>query len=101
VLGDVAGGVGFDEQVEVAGDVVGRDWGVGADDFFGLGAAGVVFQRDWQCCGNRDVLPDWEAKDGCCGGEGEAVAVDVLEWFRMRRWGKRTLQRCERLWSSL
>jgi len=35
VFGDVTGGVGLDEEVEVTWLVVARDGGVGADDFFG------------------------------------------------------------------
>lgn len=68
VFGDVAGGVGFDEQVEVAGLVVAGDWGVGADDFF----VGVVGLREGG--GDGDVLANREAEDGGWGGEFEAVA---------------------------
>lgn len=35
MFGDVAGGVGFYEEVKVAGLVVTGDGGIGADDLFG------------------------------------------------------------------
>ena len=57
----VAGGVGFDHQVEVAWVDVGGDGGVGADDFFvffdcaGFGVGHVEVRRE------GDVLAYWEA----------------------------------------
>lgn len=68
VLRDVAGGVGFYEQVEEAVVSVGGDRGVGADDFLGLACNGG---------GDGHVLADGEAEDVARGGQGEAVATDV------------------------
>ena len=72
VFRNVTGGVGLDEEVEVAGLVVAGDGGVGADDFFGravgLGEVGC----------DRDVLTDWKAEDGVLGWEGESVPVRGL-----------------------
>ena len=57
VTRDVALRVRLDEEVEVAGLVVARDWGVGTDDLlvrsFGLGKDGT----------DGDVLADGEAED--------------------------------------
>jgi hypothetical protein len=64
MLGDVARGVGFYEQVEVATVVIGGDGRVGADDFFARDRGG-----------ERDVLADGETKSVCGTWEGEAVAV--------------------------
>lgn len=36
MLGDIAGRVRFDEQVKEAWVLVRRDWGIRANDFFGL-----------------------------------------------------------------
>lgn len=71
MLGDVAGGVGFDQKVEVAGLVVAGDGSVRADNLFGGGV--------WlgEHCRDRDVLADGEAEDGGWGGEGETIAVQV------------------------
>lgn len=68
MLGDVAGGVGLDEQVEVAFVVVGGDGRVGADDLFGLAV-------DGEGGAEGDVLADGEAEDVGGSGEGEAVSV--------------------------
>lgn len=68
MLRDVAGGIGFYEEVEEAVVFVGGDGRVGADDFFGLACDGG---------GDGHVLADGEAEDGARGGEGEAVARDV------------------------
>lgn len=68
VLGDVTGRVGLDEEIEVAGLVVTRDGGVGADDFLG-GAIGLG-----EMGADRDVLADGEAEDIGWVGESEAVA---------------------------
>ena len=73
VFGDVAGGVGFYKQVEVAGVVVAGDGRVGADDLFG-GAVGLGEHG-----GDGDVLADRETEDCGWGGELEAVAVEVRE----------------------
>lgn len=69
VLGDVAGRVGLDEQVEVAGLVVARDRGVGTHNLLG----GTVGLLDGGADG--DVLADGQAEDGVGSGELEAVAV--------------------------
>ena len=66
MLGDIAGGIGFDEQVEVAAVFVRGDRRVGADDFFGL-----VGDRG----GDGHVLADGEAEDVRWAWEGEAVAA--------------------------
>lgn len=69
VLADVAGGVGLDQQVEVAGLVVAADGGVGPHDLLaaavGLGDVGA----------DGDVLPDRQAEDRRRRGELEPVAV--------------------------
>lgn len=64
MLGDVAGGVGLDEEIEVALVLIGGDGRVGADDFFGLAGDGG---------GEGNVLADGEAED--IGGIGELEAV--------------------------
>ena len=66
MLRDVASGVRFDEQVEVAVVFVRGDGCVGADDFFGL-----VRER----CGNGHVLADGEAEDVGWAWKGKAVAA--------------------------
>lgn len=66
MLGDVAGRVGLDEQVDVAAVLVGRDGRVGADDFLGL---------TWESGRDRDVLADGKAEDVGWAREGEAVAA--------------------------
>lgn len=76
VLADVAGGVGFDEQVEGAGLVVPGNWSIRAHDFLCGGDAFAV--GDGQGCCDRDVLADWEAEDGGWSWEGEAVAGGSL-----------------------
>jgi hypothetical protein len=65
MLGDVAGRVRLDEQVEVTCLRVGRDGRVGAHNFFGLAGDGGS---------EGDVLADGEAKDVGGPGEGEAIA---------------------------
>jgi hypothetical protein len=69
VLGDVALGVGLDEQVEVAGLVVAGDGSVGADNL--LGAA----IRLRQVGTDGDVLADRETEDMTRGGKLESVTV--------------------------
>lgn len=70
VLADVSGGVGLDQEVEVAGLVVTADRGVGADDLLGsavgLGEVGT----------DGDVLADGQAEDGFGMGEAESVAIE-------------------------
>lgn len=96
VLGDVAGGVRLDEQVEVAGLVVTGDGGVGPDDLLG-GAIGLG-----QLGANGDVLADGKAEDRVRGGEGETVAEDVVSvratWWKVDRARARQLTwlHCER-----
>lgn len=68
VLGDVALGVGLDEEVEVAGLVVTGDGGVGADDFL-CGAIGLLDRG-----ADGDVLADGEAENRGLCGELESVA---------------------------
>lgn len=70
VLGNVAGGVRLDEQVEVAGLVIARDRGVRADDFLG----GAVWLGERGADG--DVLAYGEAEGGGRGREKKAVAGD-------------------------
>lgn len=77
-LGNVALGVRLDEQVKVAGLVVARDGGVGADNLLG-GAVGLGEGR-----ADGDVLADGEAEDRLGRGELEAVAGMVS--IRSRRW---------------
>lgn len=86
MLGDVARGVGFDQDVEVAGLVVAGDGGVGADDLFlddFAGGAGAG-----ESGGEGDVLADGEAEDGGWGWEGEAVAVRGGQWVVSWSWGR-------------
>lgn len=64
VLGDVAGGVGLDEEREGTAVVIGGDGGVGADDFFAVDGGG-----------DGDMLTDGETEDAVLGGEVEFVAV--------------------------
>jgi hypothetical protein len=82
VFGDVAGGVGFYEEVEVAGLVVAGDGGVGADDLL-VGAVGL---GERGCDG--DMLTDGEAEDCGGGGELEAIAGEVSKLFL--GWGEGT-----------
>jgi hypothetical protein len=44
--------------------------------FVGMGEGG----------GDRDVLADWEAEDGCRSWEGEAVAMDMLDIGSYAAW---------------
>lgn len=76
VLGDVAGWVGLDEQVEGAWLVVAGNRGVGAHDFLGDGLA--FFVGNWESGGDGDVLADREAEDRGWGWESEAVDGDVV-----------------------
>lgn len=69
VLGDVALGVGLDEQVEVAGFIVRGDGSVRADNLLGLAGDGG---------GKRDVLADGEAQDVGGARQGEAVDGDIV-----------------------
>lgn len=79
VLGDVAGGVGLDQEVKVAGLVVARDGGVGAHDLLGgaigLGAVGA----------DGDVLADGKAKNTLLGGEAEPVAKEAVNYMAQLR----------------
>jgi hypothetical protein len=68
VLGDVAGGVRLDEQVEVALVLVRRDGRVRADHLLLLSVDGGA---------ERDVLPDGEAERVRGAREFEAVAVRI------------------------
>lgn len=70
VLRDVAGGIGFDEQVEVAWLVVARDRGIGSHNLLGA-AVGLLHGR-----ADGDVLADGKAKDGRGRRESEAVAIE-------------------------
>jgi hypothetical protein len=72
MFGDVAGGVGFYEEVEVARLMVTGDGGIGADDFF-RGAIGLG-----ECSCDGDVLTYWETEDGGGRGELEPVAVEQV-----------------------
>ena len=79
VLGDVAGGVRFDEDIDVAAVFVGGDGRVGADDFLAVDGGG-----------EGDVLADGEAENVGREGEGEAVAIDLSvheprpdSWYRI------------------
>jgi len=77
VLADVAGGVGLDEEVKVAGLVVAADRGVGADDILGaavgLGDGGA----------NGDVLADGEAEYRVGRRQVEAVDGDIVRDDRL------------------
>ena len=72
VLGDVTLRVSLDEQVEVAGFIVGGDGGVRADDLLGLA---------FDCSSEGNVLADGEAEDVGGAGESEAVDCDVVGDF--------------------
>ena len=65
MLGDVAGRVGLDEEIEVARSLVGGDGSVRADNFIWLA-----------CYGRRkgDVLSYREPEDVCGSRKCEAVA---------------------------
>lgn len=67
VLGDIAGGVRLDEEVDMAAVFIGGDGRVGADDFFAVDGGG-----------EGDVLADGEAEDVGWAGEGETVAVGCV-----------------------
>ena len=54
MLRDVAGGIGLDEEIEVAGLVVTRDGSVGSYNFF----LGLIRLFQGGC--NRDMLADGE-----------------------------------------
>lgn len=64
MLGDVAGRVGFDDEVEVAGVFVAGDGRVGADDFFWLVGDGRS---------EGYVLADGETEDVGLSGQRETV----------------------------
>nr|POF22215.1 hypothetical protein CFP56_36300 [Quercus suber] len=70
---DIARGVAFDEQVEVARVDIRRDGRVGADDLFAGNRAGLGV-GDIELGGKGDVLADGQAEDGV--GRGQAEAVD-------------------------
>ena len=84
VLADVTSWVGFDEQVEVARDMVAGDWRVGTDDLLLHYDARVLRVNDGEGRGDGDVLSDWEAEDGGWCGEGKAVAAILLGRRRLR-----------------
>lgn len=67
VFGDVAGGVGLDQEGELAFVVVGRDGRVRAHDLLAVDAGG-----------DGDVLADGEAEDVIGSGKVETVAVGLL-----------------------
>lgn len=67
MLGDVSGGVGLDEEVDVAVVFVGGDGSVRADDFLAVDGGG-----------ERDVLADREAEDVGRAGKGKTIAVRCL-----------------------
>lgn len=67
VFGDVAGGVGLDQEGELAFVVVGGDGRVGAHDLLAVDAGG-----------DGDMLADGEAEDVIGSGEVETVAVGLL-----------------------
>jgi hypothetical protein len=67
MLGDVSGGVGLDEEVDVAVVFVGGDGGVRADDFLAVDGSG-----------EGDVLADGEAEDVGRAGKGKTIAVRCL-----------------------
>ena len=69
VLGDVALGVGLDQQVKVASLVVGGDGGIGADHLLGLTGNGG---------GERDVLADGKTQDVGGAGQGETVDTNIV-----------------------
>jgi len=62
VLRNIPCRIGFDEQVEVAGRVVGGNGRVGAHDFFAIDGRG-----------ERNVLADGQAEDVDGSREGETV----------------------------
>jgi len=101
VLGDVAGGVRLDEQVEVARFFIRGDGRVGADDFFGLAGNGG---------GEGDVLADGQAQLIGRAGELEAVAdglVSMEVWLKGERayiavlWERIVFSLSSKSWNSL
>lgn len=64
VLGDVTGGVGLDEKVEVTKVGIGRNGSVRANNFLSINSGG-----------DRDVLSDGESEDAGGGGKVELVTV--------------------------
>ena len=52
MLGYISSWVRLDEKFKEAMVFIGRDWRIGANDFFGLA---------FDCCRDRDVLPNREA----------------------------------------
>lgn len=69
VLGNVTLGVSLDEEVKVAGFIVGGDGGVGAHNLLGLAVNGGC---------ERDVLADGQTENVGGAGQGEAVDGHVV-----------------------
>jgi hypothetical protein len=80
VFRDVTGGIGLDEEVEVAGLVVPRDGSIGTNNLF-VGTVGLGEGRR-----NGDMLADGEPKDGISRGKLESVALRVSIGIRFC-WG--------------
>lgn len=70
MLRDVAGGVGFDEQVEITRLVVTRDGSVGSHNLLGSAI------RLGQFSANGNVLADGQSEDGVGSRKSETVAVN-------------------------
>lgn len=68
VFGDVAGGVGFYKEIEIAGLVVARNWSVRANDFLGC-AIGLL-----NVGADRNMLANWETKNSSWLRKLESVA---------------------------
>jgi hypothetical protein len=73
VLRDVTSRVRLDQEINVARLVVTRDGSVGSNNLLG-GAIGLLASST-----NRNVLANWQAKDG--GRRGEVEAVAVKNWL--------------------
>lgn len=72
VLADVAGGVGLDQKVEIAGLVITADRSIGPNNLLG---AAVGLRNSGT---NGDVLADRKTEDGAGSGEVEAVDGDIV-----------------------
>lgn len=77
VARDVACGIAFDDEVEVAGFDIGGDGGVGSYDFLAVNLRGLGVGHV-EGCGEGDVLTDGKAEDAVLGGQLEAVNGGVV-----------------------
>lgn len=89
VFGDVAGGVGLNQEGELAFVVVGGDGRVGAHELLAVDAGG-----------DGDVLADGEAEDVIGSGKVETVAVGLLLVIGSRGGGGRRVPYIPTLWET-